>query len=284
MNKTLLLIVFALVNLNLNAQKALDILKQNSSFDFSLPEPDSQYLGAFEDISSDLNGEDLFQYLHKRTEIKNNITYTNSKNLMFSSIDNVDCNGKNGVVAFYSLICVYGNSSNGEDYKENGDQNGDGYVDSKGMNVEHIWPQSFFNQNLPMRADLHHLRPTFMKPNNERATYPFCNVTSPVYKLNSGAKLGNGCFEPPDKVKGDVARALFYFVMRYYDKKIRPSNYDEFFIHNIKTYMYWNKIDPPDEIEKERNERIYLYQGNRNPFVDDYSLVDRVGELVWSSH
>lgn len=266
------------------APRAIDQLNIDSH-EFNLPVPEFSLFRTFEDLSADLNGENLFQYLHKNTEIKNALSYTNSSNLMFSSVDNFTCeNGKSGVFAFYSLICVNGQSSEGSEYRENGDQNGDGYVDSDGMNVEHLWPQSFFNKNLPMRADMHHLRPTFIKPNNTRGSVPFAKVTSYIYSLKSGAKFDGYYFEPPDAVKGDVARSLLYFVVRYYDRSIRPSNYEDFFRSRIKTFLEWNRMDPPDSYEKARNDRIYTYQGNRNPFVDDYTLADRIGERVFASH
>lgn len=255
------------------------------SYQIDIPAP-KKVRFTFENLPSDLIGENLFQYLHKRTEINKPLTYTLASNLLFSTIENFTCpDGNKGVYAFYSRICVNGESSEGEYYKENGDQNGDGYIDKDGMNVEHLWPQSFFNKNLPMRSDLHHLRPTFKHPNNVRATVPFGKVDSgAIYQLTSGAKFDGKTFEPPDQVKGDVARAMLYFVLRYYDRKIKPANYQDFFVNRIKTFLEWNRMDPPDEYEKERNERIYLYQGNRNPFIDDYTIADRIGEKVFASH
>lgn len=32
--------------------------------------------------------------------------------------------------------------------------------------------------------------------------------------------------------------------------------------------MIWHEEDPVDEFEIQRNNRIYEYQGNRNPFID----------------
>lgn len=245
-------------------------------------------------IPPELKGEALFQYLHKITEIPRFLDYSTSKSRMFYEIDNTICpNGKPGVWAFYSNVCINGKTSDATYYRETYDINGDGIVDSKGMNVEHIWPQSFFNKRLPMRADVNHLRPTFMYPNNKRATYPFGAVKNPVYMVNSsGAKLGepsdklyNYNFEPPDNVKGDVARAIFYFVMRYYNRNIKNNtDYDKFYISNVEKYIKWHKKDPPDELERKRNNLVFIYQGNRNPFIDDPSLIDRIGAEVLKSH
>lgn len=280
---TRLLALLFFVSPIFSQQKAIEQISIDSHH-LDLPQPEYSLYKAFGDLDESLRGENLFQYLHKNTEIRNPINYTTSSNLMFSAIDNSECeNGKTGVFAFYSLICVNGTASEGTKYKEQEDQNGDG-ISNDSMNVEHIWPQSFFNKNLPMRADLHHLRPTFSKPNNYRKTAPFYYVNSPFYSTNSGAKFDGEYFEPPDAVKGDVARSLFYFIVRYYNRKIKPSNYDDFFVSKIKTYLQWNRQDPPDSYEKQRNDRIYTYQGNRNPFVDDYTLADRIGEEVFISH
>jgi endonuclease I len=56
-------------------------------------------------------------------------------------------------------------------------------------------------------------------------------------------------------------------------------DYDNFFISKIKTYMLWNRIDPPDDDEKRRNDLVYKYQGNRNPFIDNPELIEKIGEL-----
>jgi hypothetical protein len=260
--------------------------------DYTIKEPDVKIttpIISFEPIKysipENLEGEKLFDYLHEITKQQFVLTYDEAKQKIFYEVDNTLCpSGKNGVWAFYSNICVEGKYNSGSKYIEYGDMNLDGYIDSKGMNIEHIWPQGYFNSNYPMVSDLNHLRPTFITPNNKRANFPFYYVTNPVYIVgSSGARLGNGYFEPPDKVKGDVARVLFYFVVRYYDRSISSSmDYDNFFISKIKTYMLWNRLDPPDDNEKRRNDLVYKYQGNRNPFIDNPELIEKIGEVTWS--
>ena len=41
------------------------------------------------------------------------------------------------------------------------------------MNVEHVFPQTYFDRALPMRSDLHHLMATFEHPNEMRGRLPF---------------------------------------------------------------------------------------------------------------
>ena len=42
-------------------------------------------------------------------------------------------------------------------------------------------------------------------------------------------------------------------------------------------FLKWNREDPPDEWEQSRNDRVEHYQGNRNPFIDEPDLADRIG-------
>ena len=38
----------------------------------------------------------------------------------------------------------------------------------------------------------------------------------------------------------------------------------------------WDELDPVDEFEIQRNNRIYEYQGNRNPFIDYPELANKI--------
>lgn len=235
-----------------------------------------------------LTGEKLFQYLHEATAYPPSgigTDYLKAKKYMFSVADNTGCGGRPGVVCAYSLVCVPGASEHGADYKEPGDVNGDGIQDRDGMNAEHVWPQGFFNEAKPMKSDLHHIFPTFITVNNMRGSQPFGEVSSPVYGTNSGSMLGDDGFEPADPVKGDVARAVLYFVVRYYDRDIRDGvDYSDFWKSRVQMFMKWHLQDPPDAAERRRNDLIADYQGNRNPFVDDPRLVEMVGMKVFQAH
>ncbi|MFA6318414.1 MAG: endonuclease [Elusimicrobiota bacterium] len=205
--------------------------------------------------------------------------YGEASNQLFSVVDSVERNGRRGVVDAYSGVFVPGTSTEGADYRESGDQNADGFVDSKGMNVEHTWPQAFFSKRLPMKSDLHHLLATFIHPNGVRGSMPFGEVRgSGEYRNNGGAKAGGGVFEPPDAAKGRVARAVLYFYTRYYDRNITNGvDSQAFWNSKLEMLLRWNRSFPPDELEKKRNSAVERFQGNRNPFIDDPSLADRVG-------
>lgn len=204
--------------------------------------------------------------------------YSETSDYMFSTADQVVINGVKGVIDAYSGIFVPGTSKEGGDYPERGDQNGDGHSDRTGMNVEHTWPQSLFNKALPERSDIHHLMPTFMHPNSVRGHMPFGIVTGKGdYENKAGAKRGNGVFEPPDAVKGVVARKQLYFYSRYKNSRMFGRTSIVYWNQQIELFLKWNREYPPDAVEMRRNDLAQKWQGNRNPFIDDHLLADRVG-------
>ncbi|MBI5243693.1 MAG: endonuclease [Elusimicrobia bacterium] len=206
-------------------------------------------------------------------------SYDAARGYMFSTCDNVLRDGVRGVIDAYSNVFVPGTSAEGNDYREEGDRNGDGFMDKEGMNVEHTWPQSFFNKRTPMKSDLHHLLPTFIHPNSVRGSMPFGKVSGRGdYSNNGGAKAAEGVFEPPDEAKGRVARALLYFYTRYYDRDIDNGGFGpEFWSKNLELLLRWNREFPPSRDELRRNDLIESFQGNRNPFVDEPGLADKIG-------
>lgn len=144
------------------------------------------------------------------------------------------------------------------------------------MNTEHIWPQSKFTGGFSkdlQKSDLHHLYPTNSQANSMRGNHPFDEVSDGDNVPNCDASQagigrtssrGLHSFEPPDVTKGNVARALMYFSVRY-KMKISPSE--------LEVIERWNRLDPVDFAEQQRNEKVYEAQGNRNPFIDYPELV-----------
>lgn len=137
------------------------------------------------------------------------------------------------------------------------------------INVEHTWPQSRFSRKESKRlqkADLHHLFPTNSIANSTRGNHKFGDVEGDgIDKSCSSSKLGVHShenvlvFNPPKIHKGNVARALFYFSIRY---DIDIPEFEE------KALRRWHLLDPVDNAERERNNKIAKIQGNRNPFID----------------
>lgn len=144
------------------------------------------------------------------------------------------------------------------------------------INIEHTWPQSKFTKkkSKTQKSDLHHLFPTDTKINNERANHTFYELSQsspmtdcPTSKIGYNRTLREVSFEPPSEHKGNVARALFYFAIRY---KGRINDIEE------SVLRLWNEIDPVDDAEKKRNELIQLKQGNRNIFIDKPELANQI--------
>jgi deoxyribonuclease I len=148
------------------------------------------------------------------------------------------------------------------------------------VNTEHTWPQSRFSTKYPngdQKADLHHLYPTDSQMNSTRSSFEFGEVVRPmnVSMKCDTAQLGQSArgivvFEPPEEHKGNVARAIFYFSTRY-ELPVRPEE--------EATLRAWNKMDPVDHDEFERNNAIFKVQGTRNPFIDYPELADRINDF-----
>tara|TARA_Y100000768_G_scaffold388820_1_gene387519 strand:+ start:2504 stop:3190 length:687 start_codon:yes stop_codon:yes gene_type:complete len=149
------------------------------------------------------------------------------------------------------------------------------------INIEHTWPQSRFNRSESrsyQKADLHHLYPTNSRANSTRGNHYFnqfkngqvlsheCQASS----VGTISQTGARGFEPPEEHKGNVARALFYFALRY---NMRIPAYEEFFLRQ------WHLIDPVDSDELARNDFIETVQGNRNPFIDDPDLAQLIEDF-----
>lgn len=79
--------------------------------------------------------------------------------------------------------------------------------------------------------------------------------------------------------RGDVARAIFYMAIRYNTLNVvngDPASSPTGQIGDLATLLSWNAVDPADDFEMNRNNVIYNWQMNRNPFIDYPSLVNYV--------
>lgn len=161
------------------------------------------------------------------------------------------------------------------------DQVGPGKIPSDSViNTEHTWPQSRFNRSMnkeTQKSDLHHLFPTDSQLNGIRGNHKFAEVENPDRALKCPAsKFGTikgsseDYFEPPMGHKGNVARALFYFSVRYH---ISIDADEEAYLKK------WNRQDPPNADELAHNEAVFKIQGNRNPFIDYPELADAISDF-----
>ncbi|MBN3490885.1 endonuclease [Acholeplasma equirhinis] len=141
-------------------------------------------------------------------------------------------------------------------------------------NREHVWAKSLIgnggydpnNNTRGVDADMHNLRAADTNVNSTRNNFKFTNLITHV----DGFGLYNSMWYPGDNHRGDVARIIFYMDIRW------GNLTDITKIGFLDTFIAWHLADPVDAFELHRNEVIYGYQGNRNPFIDHPELVQRI--------
>ncbi|MFN3016188.1 endonuclease [Vibrio coralliilyticus] len=167
-------------------------------------------------------------------------------------------------------------------------------------NREHSFPKSWFGGKVePMNSDGHHLYATDGYVNAKRSNWPFGEVGSATYTSSNGSKVGSAAsslgysgtvFEPIDEFKGDLARAYFYMATRYENEIANwegNSDNSNAVLNGTNTTVFepwvlamlkrWHANDPVDQKEIDRNNAVYNFQGNRNPYVDHPEFVN----MVW---
>lgn len=167
-------------------------------------------------------------------------------------------------------------------------------------NREHVWPNSkgFGNKSHVAYSDIHHLYASNKNINATRANKDFVDFDlytseniKPSGHDNYGNQWNDSFFEPRDEVKGDLARALFYLVIRYDGDVCGKCNLDLELVKgssiplnqtydqigrlgDLPSLIKWHFEDPVSEAEIARNEIVYGIQGNRNPFIDHPEIID----------
>ncbi len=170
-----------------------------------------------------------------------------------------------------------------------------------GINAEHIYPRSKGARETNGNAfsDMHNLAPCRWEVNEARSNFAFAEILDTdtdqwFYKdtkLSNPDELSNeeiqkysevdvypnnfGYFEPREEVKGDIARAVFYFYTMYREAALEA---DPDFFEDMKADLCeWQANDPVDELELSRTQAIAVYQdGKANPFVADCTLASRM--------
>lgn len=130
-----------------------------------------------------------------------------------------------------------------------------------------IWSASGPNDIGAGLSDAHHLRAVDGQENSSRNN------------KNYGTEYNGPTANPTSSWKGDVARACFYMAVRYNGLNVVNGAPNENIIGQIgdlTTLLAWNQSDPKDDFEMNRNNYIYTWQMNRNPFIDYPQLVDYV--------
>ena len=167
----------------------------------------------------------------------------------------------------------------------------------------------------PAYTDCHHLYAAYNSYNSTRSNKAYGNVGSnsatakpTIENLAFGGSLSTDSdssnssssklWETWIGRRGDVARAMFYMALRYEggefghgkeaDLKLtndlskivkRDSaweNGDDAYMGLLDDLLQWHQEDPVDDLERRHNTVVYLFQGNRNPFVDHPEWVDYI--------
>jgi endonuclease I len=234
----------------------------------NLPEYTGYYAGA-----EGLAASALKSFLHDLIDDHTEYTYAFAKTALLETDE--DPNNDSNVILFYT-----GRSQAKTTFGTSSDQ----------WNREHVWAKSHggFSEVPPAGTDLHHLRPTDFSVNRARGNLDFDEGGTKVndtYGINSSfCYADSDSFEPRDEVKGDVARIIFYMAVRYdgsdgvADLELNDfvSNGSTPFMGKKTVLLTWNELDPVDDFERNRNETIFGYQGNRNPFIDHPELADKI--------
>ncbi len=162
------------------------------------------------------------------------------------------------------------------------------------FNREHLWPKSWWGgrEGTDAHSDLFVVVPSDGYVNGRRANLAFGLVSDASYTSSNGSQLGrcqnpavsaNDCFAPAPQVRGDIARAFFYFAVRYEgeftccdEASITDGNINGW---QERLLRQWHEEDPVDDAERARNEAVFTEQRNRNPFIDYPNLVHGISDF-----
>ncbi|MBS4191141.1 endonuclease [Bacillus sp. FJAT-49705] len=228
---------------------------------FSLTVEEKNEFDGYYDPAAGKTGADLKLALHKIISEQTKISYSQVWEALKETDE--DPNNEDNVILIYKGESRP-KSSNGGNVGQ--------------WNREHVWAQSHggFGTNNGPGTDLHHLRPSDVQINSTRGNLDFDNGGNPVSGCDGCFKTSNS-WEPPDRVKGDVARMLFYMDVRYegtngeidLELNDKVGNGNSPYHGKLSVLLEWNNQDPVDDFERNRNNIIYeKWQHNRNPFID----------------
>lgn len=173
-----------------------------------------------------------------------------------------------------------------------------------GLNREHNLPKSWFGvisgqeDAQPIGDDLHNLYPSDRDANTAKSNYPPGEVSTTTFD-NGSFKVGKNnfsgysgqVFEPENQYKGDFARDYMYMVTCYEDyatrwtstgtlSVLKNNKYPVFSTYGINLLLKWHRNDAVDSKEINRNDAVYGFQHNRNPFIDHPEFA----EYIWGKY
>jgi len=113
-----------------------------------------------------------------------------------------------------------------------------------------------------MESDMHNLVPAVGELNGDRSNFRYGMIAGEKRRygrVDFEVDFKQRVAEPAEHLRGDIARIYFYMERSYglnIGKKQR------------RLFQIWDRQDPVDAWEVERNRRIAAIQGNSNPFID----------------
>jgi endonuclease I len=132
-----------------------------------------------------------------------------------------------------------------------------------------VWLPTGPNDILTGHGDAHHIRAEDGPVNSSRNNKDYGEYLGPTGNVGSW--------------HGDVARGVFYMAVRYNGLEVvngNPPNTTVGQLGDLALLLQWNHSDPSDDFEMNRNNYIYTWQVNRNPFIDYPDLAD----YIWGTH
>lgn len=265
----------------------------------------AQAPAGYYDGTSGLSGYALKSRLHDIISEKNINWHYGDLTNYYNQTD-LDRYYDHGVSNTTILLDIYSEIPSGPDAYEytTADIIGSASAEGLGWNREHMMPQSTFYSNYPMYSDLFYVVPTDARINQLRSNYPYGIAGSPIYyTFSNSSKIAKSAipgmtytgrvYEPIDEFKGDIARSLLYFTVRYegklgtfnFNNNTNPASdtnpldgteeraYDPAYIAML---LQWHQQDPVSQREIDRNNAVYAIQKNRNPFIDNPSWVNAI--------
>jgi hypothetical protein len=225
-------------------------------------------------IGDGLYEEGLIEFLQDNYMTGTTLGYTNARDTMYLRIDRIDGQVK-GVYTNYAV-----------DLPDTG-VDPSTHLYENGMNCEHVWPQSLYEGDEPIKSDMHALRPCKDNVNSSRGNKPFgensdsqtdtwfwmnqSQSSIPTSNIDEYSESETAYFEPREDRKGDIARTMFYFYTMY--SEVADGAFFEGQKEVLKT---WHELDSADEEEIMRTWQIASYQQNKpNPFILDETLIER---------
>lgn len=237
---------------------------------------------SFQPVFPGLSGPVLLDSVVAQYKPQVILDYANARDTLYSRVLALDDD---------SLRCIYSGHTLYLDPTQDPTQ----YIylngSSLGMNTEHAYPQAKGAADGNPRSDMHHLFPARIPVNEARGNSPYTEIpdaltqqwfykaqvffSAPATNRDLYSESRDGAFEPRESVKGDLARAIFYFYTMYRTQADAAD--PAFFAIQRATLCQWHQQDPADSAELVKTWRIAPYQENKpNPYILDCTLARRI--------